>query len=160
VKRIRNYLPLVLSVMLGVFLQVIFITADNTETPRKAALQFVKAYYLLDQCSMAEQLCKGALAEGRIDDYMYKQAKLARDRGFTANYLKSHLYDIHVETVEDAGDSAKIRITGQRRTSMNPLFEYVAVLFGFGTPRPVDAVVPLVKEEGQWKVCGEAFDLS
>jgi hypothetical protein len=159
-KRVRNYLPLVLSVMLGVFLQGIFVMTDNTETPRKTALQFVKAYYLLDDASMADQLCKVALTEDRIGDYMHNMTKIAHARGYGVNYFKSRLYDIHVATVEDSGDSAKIRITGQRRTSMNPLFEYVAVLFRLGSPQPVDAVVHLVKEADQWKVCGESFDLS
>ena len=45
-----------LAILIGVFLQVVFAFADTAESPSKAAVEFSKAYYMLDE-SMKNRLC-------------------------------------------------------------------------------------------------------
>jgi hypothetical protein len=158
-KNIGKYLPLILVVLVGILLQGIFIAQDKTDTPNKAAVEFAKAYYLLDDETMADQLCKAGISSDAVGDYMVRMEKTASDRGFALKYLKSRLYKIHVNAIENTGEKAVIRITAKRRTSINPLFEVVAVLFCLGNPQEVDGVINLERENDQWKVCGKAFDL-
>ena len=158
-KAIYKYLPLAVVVIVGVLLQAVFVTADKTDTPNKAAFLFAKAYYLLDDKAMTDQLCKADILTDAVGDYLFRMEKSAADRGFALKYMKGRLYDIHVSPVENSGEKATVRITGKRRTSINPVFEIMAVLFSFGQPREVDSLIQLVKEDGQWKVCGDTFEL-
>lgn len=158
-KIIGKYLPLVVAVIVGLMFQGVFIMADKTDTPNKAAYEFAKAYYLLDDNAMTDQLCKAGISSEAVGDYIFRMKKAASDRGFDLEYLKSRLYKSHLSVVENTGEKATIEITGKRRTAINPVFEIVAVLFSFGQPQEVRGVIQLVKENDQWKVCGETFEL-
>ena len=158
-KSIGKYSPLVVAVIFGLIFQGIFIKADKTDTPHKAAYKFAKGYYLLDKDAMIEQLCKAGISNDAVGDYLFYIEKTAAGRGFDLKYMKSHLYKTHLSLIENTGEKASIKITGKRRTAINPVFEIVAVLFGFGHPQDVDGLIELIKENDQWKVCGETFEL-
>ena len=114
-KIIGKYLPLVVAVIVGLIFQGVFITADKTDTPNKAAYKFAKAYYLLDDEAMTDQLCKAGISSDAVGDYIFRMKKAAAKRGFDLEYLKSDLYKSHLSLVENTGEKATIKVVGKRK---------------------------------------------
>ncbi len=156
--KVGKYLPLVIAVLVGVFFQAIFIVSDMKDTPTKAAIEFAQAYYLLDDDTMEKRLCRASLAAGMIDNYLYEMRKQAADRGFDLKYFKARLSGIKTQTLEMSDRTAKIRIIAQKRSSINPVFEYVGKLFCLTKAYDVEKTLDLVKENDRWRVCGQVQD--
>ena len=157
----QNSSALILTILLGIFLQVILIFADTTDSPSKIAIGFSKAYFKFD-ASMAGQLCS-ELSKAEIDpvDHYINAAKLeAKARGVNLNYLKNEIYHIKTEIISQDDNSAKVHLTGMRRISINPVFAWVAKIFSLGKTHEVEEIIQLVKEDGCWKICGNPFLLS
>jgi hypothetical protein len=150
-----KFIPLILVFIIGVIFQGIFILADKSDTPNKTAVEFVKAYYSLDDCTMAKHICASLKSRDAVGDYLYMVNQSAGARGFDAAFLKSSLSHIQTEVVKSDGNTALVALTAQKRTSINPVFEVVGRLFGLIGPTPVKQEIELMKEDGQWKVCGE-----
>ena len=153
---------IILVLIIGLVVQVIFAMADAVDTPNKAVVEFSKAYFLLDQ-SMTKRICKKQLASQDahvVDEYLYHAAKTARERGFDINFLKNKLYHIETEIISKSDTQAQVRITGKIKVSINPLYTVVARLFDIGSIREVDEIIHVIKEDGQWKVCGNLFSLT
>ena len=53
----KRFTPLVLTLLAAVILQMIFVVADRHDTPIRAAIEFSKAYFMLNP-SMAGRLCE------------------------------------------------------------------------------------------------------
>ena len=53
----NKIITITLSVLLGIFLQVLLIFGDMQDSPNKAVLEFTKAYFKYDKAGMAERLC-------------------------------------------------------------------------------------------------------
>lgn len=160
--KVGTWIKLILVVLLGIFIQVLFILVDSKDTPSKAVVEFTKAYFMLDP-AMSERLCSDmATAEGDnvVDHYIQLVTKEARDRGLSINCLKSKLYHIRTYTISKNDTEAQIRITCQRRTSINPFYGLVAKIFNIGEAYPIDEIVKVVKEGDKWKICGKVFSLS
>ena len=153
--KVGKYLPLVIAVLVGLLFQAMFIAADMKDTPEKAAVEFAQAYYLLDDDAMGKRLCRASFSDGIVDDYLYEMRKQAADRGFGVKYLKSHLSGIKTQILEMSDQSAKIRIIAKKRSSINPVFEYVGKLFYLTKAYDVDKTLDLVKENDCWRVCGQ-----
>jgi len=158
--KVGKYLPLMLVVLIGLLFQEMFIFIDQTDSPRKATIEFSRAYYLLDVDSMSGRLCNAYRSSDVVDDYIYRVAKAASDRGFQPKYLKSRLFHIETHILQRDDNKAKVRLTAKRRTSIHPVYEYVGKLFCIGQTYTVDEVIDLVKEKDQWKVCGQLFNLT
>jgi hypothetical protein len=146
-----------------VILQGILISVGKVDNPTEAAVDFIKAYYMLDGAEMSELLCN-ELAEDEEADvvgtYLNSVAVQARSMGFSQNYMRNQLSHIQTEIQMADENSARVRITGKRLRSMNPVYAIVGRLFFLIESHEVDETLTLVKEEGRWKVCGKPFSLS
>jgi hypothetical protein len=152
---------IILVLIVGFLVQLLFSLADLRDTPNKAVVEFSKAYFQLDQ-SMADRICKIRLVNDDIDivdQYLYLAAKEANERGFDINFMKNKLYHIETETLSKNDTTAKIRITGKTRVAINHVYPIVAKLFNIGSTHEVDETFNVIKEDGQWKVCGNLFSL-
>ncbi len=148
-------------ILIAVILQVVLIMADQRDTPGQAAVEFSKAYFMLDK-DMAERLCSEVFENEGADivaDYLQRMAAAARDEGFEPSWKKmalSHI-EIEIEMVDDS--TAQVHLTCQRRRSPNPIYGAVAKLFFLSDSHPVEETLTVVKEDDGWKVCGRPFSL-
>jgi len=95
-----------------------------------------------------------------VDQYLYHVAQTAKERGFNIDFLKHKLYHIETETISETKNDAQIRITGKIRVAINSVYPVIAQLFNIGATHKVDQVIHVIKENGQWKVCGRLFTLT
>lgn len=159
--RLSMIAGIILVLIVGFCVQVLFIFAGTEDTPNKAVIEFSKAYFQLDR-SMAERICHERLTFGDVDvvdQYLYRVAREAKERGFGINFMKNKLYQIETKTLNKSDNKAQIRITGKRRISINPVYVIFAKLFNLSETYEVDAIVDVVREDGKWKVCGNLFSL-
>jgi hypothetical protein len=153
---------IILVLIVALVVQLIFSLSDMRDTPSKAVVEFSKAYFNLDQ-SMAKRICKKELAsnDGNIvDQYLYRVAQTAKERGFKVDFLRNKLYDIDTETISKSNTEAQIRITGKIRVAINSVYPVIAKIFNIGVTHKVDEVIHVIKENGHWKVCGKLFSLT
>ncbi len=150
---------IIIVLIVGSFVLVWFSFADGRETPSRAVAEFSKAYFKVDQ-SMAARICTERLTLGDVDlvdKYIYMTAQKAKKLGFTTDFMKYKLYNIEIETLSQSDTNAQLRITGKRRVAINPVYPIVTKLFNLGGTCEVDETINVVKEDGQWKVCGNFF---
>ncbi|MGA7143618.1 MAG: hypothetical protein WBY47_03865 [Desulfobacterales bacterium] len=153
---------IILVIVVGIVVQLIFSMADIRDTPSKAVVEFSKAYFNLDK-SMAKRICKKELVskDGNVvDQYLYHAAQTAKARGFNIDFLKNKLYHIETETISKTNTEAQIRITGRIRVAINSIYPVIAQMFNIGATHKVDQIIHVIKENGQWKVCGKLFSLT
>jgi len=152
---------LALVVILAVFFQLIFIFADTRDTPDKIARQFASLYYKLDP-AMTNLLCENLSSddENVVESYIHKAGMEARERGLDVSYLRLQLYNVRTHMLKRDDNSAMIRITGEMKRGINPVFAYVGKLFFLGKTYPLDQTVNVIKENGKWKVCQGFFSAS
>ena len=158
----RRYLPIAAAVILGIILQGMLIFADCQDTPSKTAVEFIKAFYRLDP-AMSELLCKKYITgeEGPVvEKYLQQVSDEARKRGFGLNYMKQIVYGIetHTRMIDDV--TAEVNLTANRRISINPVYTLIARFFLIGKTYQLDKRIPVIKEEGKWKVCETLSSLS
>jgi len=150
-------------VVIFVILQGILISVGKADSPITAAVDFAKAYFMLDGPSMSERLCS-EMAEDEelniVNAYLNSVADRARALGYSKNYMKNQLSHISTELQMTAENKAEVRITGERFRSINPVFALIGKLFSLIETHEVDETLSLVKEEGRWKVCGRPYSLS
>lgn len=142
----------ILIIVIAFFLQVMFVYADNIDTPNKAVVEFAKAYFGLDN-SMADRLCQESLVvEGVnvVDKYIDSVTTKAKAEGFRPFYVKNYLYHVQTNTICKDSSKAKIKLTCEIK---HPLRSF----FTKETSQEVDKTFDLIKEDGRWKVCGDAF---
>jgi hypothetical protein len=153
----NKIITITLTVLLGVFLQVVFGFADSMDTPNKAVAEFAKAYYQFDKNTLTARLCNESQTAddvNTVDRYVYNAHQKAESLGYGMYYMKEKLYDLKTYTVEKTGyTKAKIRLVCERKPPLQSFF----------TGRPaveVDEIFDVVLEEGRWKVCGNPFSLN
>ena len=159
--RLSMIAGIILVLIAGFCVQLLFVFASTEDTPNKAVVEFSKAYFQLDR-SMAERICHEQLASDDVDfvdQYLYRVAMEAKDRGFDIDFMKNKLYHIETTTLKKSDNEAQIRITGKRRISINPVYVIVANVFNLSETYEVDATFDVVREDGQWKVCGNLSSL-
>ena len=152
---------IILVLIVGFLVQLLFSLADLRDTPNKAVVEFSKAYFQLDR-SMADRICQKQLTTDDVDivdQHLYLAAKEANERGFDINFIKNKLYHIETETLSKNDTTAKIRITGKTRVAINHVYPIVAQLFNIGATHEVNQTFNVIKEDSQWKVCGNLFSL-
>ena len=149
-------------IIVAFILQVALVMIDHRETPAGTAIEFAKAYYKLDK-SMADQLCRAIIENDEeidvVDDYFQRAGETASANGFDRSWMRSYLYHVETETRMADENTAEVRITGNRKRYINPVFAIVAKLFFLGEVYEVDATLSLTKEDDGWKICGEPFEL-
>jgi hypothetical protein len=156
-----RFLTITAVVVLALILQVFLVIADTQDSPEKAAVEFAKAYYMLEP-AMAKRLCEEIIEDedlGVIEDYLWRMEDEARKRGFERNWMKFSLSHVETETELIDDTSARVRLTFAKRRSINPVFAAVAGLFNLGETQHGEANLSLVKENDRWKVCGEPLNL-
>ncbi len=150
-----------LVILWAFFLQVLFVFADTRDTPGKAVSDFMKKYYQLD-ASMAERLCRSVKDAGGanyVDDYLRFVSQEAAQRGFDDGFMKSTPLHLKTETLHRDGDQAVVRVTGERKRDLNPVYTVVAKLFFLGDKYSFEQTFEVVQEDGCWKVCGDLFTM-
>ena len=150
-------------VVVFVILQAILIAVGKDDNPAEAAVDFTKAYYMLDGAEMSKLLCNDLAEDEEADvvgTYLNSVAVQARSMGFSQNYMRNQLSHIETEIQMADENSATVRITGERLRSINPVYAIVGRLFFLIESHKVDKTLNLVKEDGRWKVCGQPFSLS
>jgi len=160
----KNVIIIGSVVVIFVILQAILILSGGKESsPAQAAVEFTKAYFMLDGSAMTENLCDEISEdEGTdiVDGYLFHTAEQAKAMGFSPGYMKNQLAGVHTETNVIDETNAKVRITGERLRSINPVFALVGRLFFLIETHKIDETLTLVKEDGKWRVCGRPFLLS
>ena len=154
-----KYSSIALVVLMGIFLHIILVTADGRETPHKAVVEFARAYFQVSPC-MSERICEERRQVDGVDmvtKYILTVFREARDRGFDTTYMRAKLYHIETHTIMKDDASAEVLFTAYGRSGINPVFAYVAKLFGFSKPRKIEQTFDVIKEDGKWKVCGSLF---
>ena len=151
-----KFLTFTSILMLALILQVVLAVADQRETPEKAALEFAEAYFWLDP-SMSGRLCAGSAAA--VDDYLWRVGQEARSLGYEFDYMKQGIYHADAHAVLKDDNTAEVRLTGERRRTINPVYGQVARWFGLGETHHVQETLTLVREGSSWKVCGKPFRL-
>ena len=133
------------------FFQVIFIFADTRDTPGKAAVEFARMYYPLDSAMATRLGDELALDEesNMVASCIQSTTKQANERGYDVSYMKNSLFNVRTHTLKMSSTSAEIRITGDIKKGINPLFAYVGKLFFLGKATPLDQTVNVIKEGGK-----------
>lgn len=141
-----------LVLILGIFLQVLFVSADVRDTPIRAAKEFAKAYVGYDKETLTARLCGENLVVDDVnvvDAYLYKARRKAEDLGYSLNYMKDCLYHVETEVVNESYTEARVHLSATRKSPLRQFFG--------GTAGHVEETFELVKEDGKWKVCGGPF---
>lgn len=154
-----NLAPFAVVIGIAIVLQLALIGAECRQTPAKVAKAYTSAYYYLD-ADMQDYLCSDLSANGEaVDNYLHQKSTEASQRGLAITYLRHKFMQMHLETVHATDTTAEIHISGTTRVCINPLYMLVGKLFQLGQDHPVSGTVELVKENGQWRVCGSALGL-
>jgi hypothetical protein len=153
----------ILLVVLALCLQVVFVFAEcSKQSATKTAVDFSKAYFLLDN-DMEKFLCNDLVGdedESAVSAYLQSMTAEARDRGLGTGMVRKIITHLETETLAQDDESATIHLSGQSRTCIHPVFAYVAKLFRLGQNYSFEETLELIKEDGQWKVCGTPYGLS
>jgi hypothetical protein len=152
----------ILVVILAVCFQVVFVFADCRQTATGTAIDFSKAYFLLDD-DMEKYLCSDLVGDEEASpaaDYLQTKADEASARGFGLGMVRQTIYHVKTETLSQDDESATIHLHGLRRTCIHPVFAYVAKLFRIGQTQAFEETLELTREDGRWKVCGRPYGLA
>jgi hypothetical protein len=160
---VKNMVVFGSVILIAVILQVILIRVGKTDSPAEAAVDFTKAYFMLDGTSMSKLLCAEILESDKaniVDEYLNRVADEARSMGFSRSYMRNQLSHIHTHIQMTDENNARVRITGERMRSINPIFALIGNLFFLIESHKVDVTLTLVKEDDKWKVCSKPLLLS
>ena len=141
-------------IVIAFFLQVMFVYAQNSDTPNKAATEFTRAYFGLDS-SMADRLCQESLivdGVNVVDNYIYCVTTKAKTEGFRPFFVKNYLYHVQTNTISKDENKAQIKLTCEIKHPLRAFFTKES-------SRKVDKTFDLIMEDGKWKVCGDVFSL-
>lgn len=161
----KNLMIIGFVVAVFVVLQGLLIGASmgKADSPVGAAVDFTRAYFMLDGDSMTELLCSEIVENEEIDlvdGYLHSIATRARMMGFSKSYMQNQITHVSTEMEMTDDDKARVKITGERLRSINPVFALIGRLFFLIEIHEFDETLMLVKEDGNWKVCGRPFSLS
>ena len=109
---------------------------------------------------MAQHLCNELTQEAEenvVDGYLFQVAAEAKAMGFDLNYMKTTFSHVETQIEMEDENTAVVRIKGERRRYLNPVFGAIAKIFFITETYEVDETLTVVKEDGQWKVCGTPF---
>ena len=144
-----NYVRITLTLLIALFLQVLFVFADGKESPTKAALEFMEAYVSIDP-AMAERICKEQLTvedASVVNSYILDQTAKAEQLGYKVSYLRDNLYHVKIDLLSGDYQAAKVHIRAERKCPLRSFFN--------GTTRYVDETLDLIWEDNKWKVCSD-----
>lgn len=144
----------ILIIVITFFLQVMFVYAQNSDSPNKAATEFTKAFFGLDS-SMADRLCQESLivdGVNVVDKYIDCVTTKAKAEGFRPFFVKNYLYHVQTNTISKDENKAQIKLTCEIKHPLRAFFTKES-------SRKVDKTFDLIMEDGKWKVSGDVFSL-
>ncbi len=150
-------IPIIVTIIIGVVLQLGLTINDMKDTPYRAVKEFTVAYFKADK-SMADRICeerKTADGVDVVDQYIYKKTVEAKDRGLSKSYLNEKLNHLRLDIAEcnECNNSfVKIKVTGRTKPVLKAFFtgeDY----------KEIDEIISVVKKGKMWKVCGKLFSL-
>lgn len=150
--------PIAIVIGIAIVLQLALIGVDCQQTPDKIARNFAEAYYYI-QPDMQDYVCPALIEDGAVSDYLYQKEQEAYLHGFSTNYLRRKFIELHLKAVDTGADTIKFHLEGITRTCINPAFMVIGKLFGIGRNYHVEGTIDLVKENGQWRVCGNPLNI-
>ena len=143
-----------LAVILAVLLQVLFVFADNRDTPNKAVTDFAKAFYKHDK-ALYDRLCNEITEDeditAALDEYIYALEKDASMMGYSTFYLRENLYHVSTHTLAKEGNTAEIALHAIKKPPIRSFFTHES--------SEVSEDFTVVNEDGKWKVCGDISEL-
>lgn len=157
----KRIITLSLVLIVGLLLQAGFVAIDCKDTPHGSAVAFAKAFYKLDP-DMARWICEDQLTvEGNsiVEQYLYQVKTNTAKRGFDEGFAKYMLYKVKTNTDYQSDTEAVVHMTAHRRMAINPIFAFVAGIFGLGETFEFDESLKVVQKDGRWKVCGNLLNL-
>ena len=159
----KNLMIIGIVVVVFVIIQGILISIGKVDSPAAAAVDFAKAYFMLDGPAMSKRLCS-EMAEDEelniVNTYLNSVADRGSVLGFSKNYMRSQVSNVSTEIQMADDKNAQVKISGQLLRSINPVFAFIGRLFFLIETREFEETLSLVKEDGRWKVCGRPFSLS
>ncbi len=150
--RLFGFIPVLL---IGAALQLLLIQADSIDTPERAALEFMEAYYGIN-AAMSERLCKASISDGErnfVEEHIKKIEIDADERGYAANYMRHRLFDVETYAKIKNTENVEIRIKADKYRCARAVYPYIARIFGMGKVEKIDRKLNLIKKDGKWKVC-------
>ncbi|MBI9092390.1 MAG: hypothetical protein JEZ12_24505 [Desulfobacterium sp.] len=140
----------------------IHISTAFAASPEDTVVDFSKAYFMLDP-DMENYLPE----EGKVNDegkaimavYFETIEDQARNQGYEFSYFKMRLSKIKTEVLSSDDEMAKIRITGIKKRSINPLYRIVGDIFSIQDAHQLDQIITVVNENGAWKIAPDTFEL-
>ncbi len=140
----------------------IHISTAFASSPEDTVVDFSKAYYMLDP-EMENYLTE----EGKVNDedqrivalYFEQIEKQALNQGYKPSYFQMSLSKVKTEVLSSDDEMAKIRITGIKKRSINPLYKIVGSLYSIVDEHKLDRVVTVVNEDGDWKIAPGTYEL-
>ncbi|MFZ5573265.1 MAG: hypothetical protein ACOZF0_22920 [Thermodesulfobacteriota bacterium] len=151
----EKFVPVTLTLIAGIVLQILFVIPDKKDTPGRVAAEFARAYARMDAERMTALFCSSdeSMADSdAIGEYVYRKTMDARERGYGLCYLKDRLYDIRTYRVGGDEKTADIRLTAAVKPPLKAFFTGEEC-------RRLDEIITVVKEKGRWRVCGHPFSL-
>ncbi|RJP78728.1 MAG: hypothetical protein C4522_11780 [Desulfobacteraceae bacterium] len=148
--------PFVLTVIIGVALQILFIFPDIKDTPSKAAIEFTEAFFKADQKTMTERMCgesKTINGIDVIDRYIHKKTREASDLGYGMFYMKNSVTDLRTHIISRDDSSVELRLTGKAKPVLKSFFTGEDA-------KPIDEIIRVINDNGKWKVCGNVFSIA
>ena len=156
----NKVIPFVIVLILFVGLQGLLVWADQCKTAEETAVAFTKAYYGLDE-DLNELVCEKNRTDGEgadmVDNFFHSVSTEAQALGHNFNYMRSQLMRYHVTAHEVSPTEFDVHIEGTRKRSIHPVFTLVGKLFFLGDKYAFDQKLKVVKEDDDWKVCGDFF---
>jgi len=153
-EKTNRVIAITLTILLGVFLQVVFGFADKQDSPNRAVTEFAEAYFQFDGDGMLGRLCEEARVVDDVDvtdQHVYRAEKKARTLGYSLYYMKEKLYHVETATLSKDRKKAEIRLTAERKPPVQSFFT--------GRSNEIDETFAVIMEKGKWKVCGSPFSL-
>ena len=155
-----NLAPFAIVIGIAIVLQLALIGADCRQTPVKVAKRFADAYYAID-ADMQDYLCRDLARDGElVRDYLYAKQQEASRRGFRTSFLRHKITTAHIQLMDQSEDRVKVHLKGTTRVCIHPAFMLIGKLFNLGRDYPMDETIELIKDDGQWRVCGNPFGLN
>jgi hypothetical protein len=158
----KRILPLLAVVALAALIQLAFIQSESEPTPYQSAIDFSRQYFRLDP-SMVNDLSTGSQPgqpAAAVSAFLQRTKDETAERGFGLGMAKSMLFDVKTQTVQTSDTEAKVHLTADRRTAINPLFCLIGKFFNLGKTYPVDETITMCKVDGKWKVRLPVFNLA
>ncbi len=149
---VKSAVTITLTILLGIGLQVVFALSETTDTPGKAAVEFAQAYFHNDP-DMRKRLCADLLESGEGDlvaAHITRNIWQADERGFSLCFLGDRVKHINTKTLSVTRDKAVLEVEATLKNSLRSFFTGEEAY-------EVHEQFQMVKEDGQWKVCGNPF---